>query len=500
MVDTVTIPTLELQAAMIQSGGNKSKAAEILGIHRQTLMKLLSEKLTTTRYVVTSAVNNTKVFAPFWKALQYYCDENEAELIVIPTRYKNPSAMRMTDPIWYDSAIMSHFCEVERELNSQVIVMGDVPIQPTASDPLSSLDPHAKGKWAIFGHPQIEMRMVPARMDSTPPMLHTTGSVSEKSYSASKLGKKAQLHHTYGAVVIECVGDKAYVRELVSNDSGEFYDVAGGVKKYSPKGIEELLRIPALVTGDEHIANSSERVMNATYYNKDSITAIARPEEIYRHDVLDFFSRNHHHTDPIQNFVKYLQGTDDVKAEVESTIRKIEETTPADSVSYLVGSNHNEALGRWMKESNPKVDPKNARFFHELSSVVYRLAEEKLTHKIDPFEVYAREIMGLADRVKFLGRNEGRTVEGVEVSYHGDKGANGARGSLTTFAKSSSKTVTGHTHGPGIKKGAWGVGHSTDGLDYQSGLSNWFNTHCLIYPNGKRQLIHVLSDGTWRAS
>ena len=55
--------------------------------------------------------------------------------------------------------------------------------------------------------------------------------------------------------------------------------------------------------------------------------------------------------------------------------------------------------------------------------------------------------------------------------------------------------IIGHSHTPGINKGVYQVGHSTDGMNYAKGHSGWMNTHCVIYPNGKRSLIHILPIG-----
>lgn len=490
---------LELRTALVRADGNITETARILRCDRGTVRKYKEEMMGVTRYVITNAVNNTKVFEPFWQSLQRYCELNDAILLVIPSLYKNPNAMQMKDPVWYTHEILPFICKEERQLNESVYVLGDLPIQPTASDPLSALEPHAKGKWAIIGHPQVAMKMIPGPIDHTPPMLHTTGSCCEKNYSKSKLGKKAELHHTYGATVVECVGDYAHVRELIADDSGVFYDVAGGVKRYTPKGVDDVAGVDALITGDEHIAVASERVMKSTYLDQNSLVAVAQPREIYRHDVLDFYARNHHHTDPIQNFVKFLKGADDVRAELEQTLNFVVNTTPEDAVSYVVASNHHEALDRWIREADPRRDPKNAPLLHELNTLVYREAEKRKDHRVNSFELFAREILNIPERVQFLSRTKSHYVGDIIVSFHGDKGSGGTRGSLATFSKIANKAVIGHIHGPGINKGAWATGYSADQLDYQDGLSNWFNTHCLVYPNGKRQMIHILADGSWRA-
>lgn len=72
-------------------------------------------------------------------------------------------------------------------------------------------------------------------------------------------------------------------------------------------------------------------------------------------------------------------------------------------------------------------------------------------------------------------------------------------GSLKGYGKIGVKTVTGHTHSPGIRDGAYQVGGSTRlGLAYLRGPSSWLHTHCAIYANGKRSLINII-DGEWRA-
>lgn len=59
-------------------------------------------------------------------------------------------------------------------------------------------------------------------------------------------------------------------------------------------------------------------------------------------------------------------------------------------------------------------------------------------------------------------------------------------------------SLTHNSHTPGIKHGCYQVGtSSTLRMDYTKGPSSWAHCHCVIYPNGKRQLIFVI-DGHWR--
>jgi hypothetical protein len=56
------------------------------------------------------------------------------------------------------------------------------------------------------------------------------------------------------------------------------------------------------------------------------------------------------------------------------------------------------------------------------------------------------------------------------------------------------KSITGHKHSPGIFRDAFVVGTSTVlNLDYAAGApSSWMNTHAVLYPNGKAQLINII--------
>ncbi len=89
-------------------------------------------------------------------------------------------------------------------------------------------------------------------------------------------------------------------------------------------------------------------------------------------------------------------------------------------------------------------------------------------------------------------------VAGVELGMHGDRGPNGSRGSIKNLRRIGVKSIIGHSHTPGIEEGCYQVGTSTVlNLEYANGPSSWLNTHCLLYPNGKRTLVNII-DGKWR--
>ncbi len=196
-----------------------------------------------------------------------------------------------------------------------------------------------------------------------------------------------------------------------------------------------------------------------------------------------------------------LKRVEDVRAELELTFGNIDRTTPKGVQNVIVASNHHEHFRRWMEETDPRADLKNLMIWAE-TFVAMGGATRMTDHgaeTLDPFIWWGQRMLRCAGRTRFLRRDESCRIAGIEVGYHGDQGANGARGHLTAFNKIGAKTVTGHSHTPGIREGAYAVGTSSRlRLEYNQGPSSWLQTHCVIYANGKRSLISVIN-GRWRA-
>jgi hypothetical protein len=124
---------------------------------------------------------------------------------------------------------------------------------------------------------------------------------------------------------------------------------------------------------------------------------------------------------------------------------------------------------------------------------------------IDPFAFWCfnpDEQKGLQSKENtiFLARDKSNVICGIETGFHGDIGSNGSRGSLSSFSKIGPKVIIAHSHTPGIREGAYQVGVSAMlDLEYQSGPSSWMHTHCIVYPDGTRTLIHII-DGQYKGN
>ena len=151
----------------------------------------------------------------------------------------------------------------------------------------------------------------------------------------------------------------------------------------------------------------------------------------------------------------------------------------------------------WLREGDVRLDPANAKYFHRMRAIQLE-ARESEGAWVPAFEL-AYRAKGKGAGVRFHARDAPLRIADIECSQHGDKGLNGARASLTSFAKLGERVIVGHSHTPGIRDGAYQVGvvGSYD-QGYNAGPSSWRHASALIYANGKRTLIFAV-DGRWRA-
>jgi hypothetical protein len=344
------------------------------------------------------------------------------------------------------------------------------------------------------------MISVPTPQNKLPKVLMTTGTITVPNYTKTKTGYNGEFNHTFGALTVTIKDDSIFhMRSILADADGSFYDLD---KLYKPDGnVKEGQEILAIATGDEHVDWIDEGVVKATYTNEDSIVNTLKPKKIFRHDTLDFYSRNHHHRGNfLTNFAKHhtLTGktpVNDIEAELKRCVDFINKTTPEYAKSYIVQSNHNDALTRWLGESDFREDPQNAVLFLKLNLAMLENCKMTLNgvSTISPFEYWAKD----KTNAVFLQRDKSYRVKDIEMSYHGDQGVNGARGSAVSFAQIGTKSIIGHSHSPMINKGVYQVGTSSRlKLEYTNGPSSWLHTHCIIYPNGKRTLINII-DGEW---
>lgn len=448
------------------------------------------------RFVITSAQNATPIHDGFFGSLRTYCDFHDAELVVIPLRYKNPtsrwSQSQENSETW-DPVLAPYLYNQRKKLNENLMLVGDVKTVPTATKPLSGFESITGSSSAIFGHTKLQMTTIATPSDRYPKILATTGAVTVKNYTDSKAGKKGEFHHALAAVVVEIVGKKFFIRHVNAMPDGTFIDLE---YEYSPAGVADAGRALALVLGDTHRATMDKSVEHVTFHDKTGIVETLDPQQLVFHDLHDGVSTNHHtKKDPFAQVAKRVSLLHLVKEEVMEDVMWLARVCQGRS-GVLVASNHDDFLARWLREQDWRFDPDNSEFY--LETALHLVKEIKAGNSTPhPFIYWVDKLKGNSP-ITCLKRDESFMLGGVELSLHGDQGPNGTRGSRENLRRIGVKSIVGHSHSPGIEEGCYQAGTSTPlRVDYNRGPSSWLQAHVVLYANGKRAILPII-DGKWR--
>ncbi len=462
------------------------------------------------RYLLTSAQNNTPVHAELLRNLKAYAKHINGVLMVSRFAYNvNAFAARESKPgagefarHYFAPEIEPYVCDERVALAPSLHWCGEVNILPTAERPLSGFENYTGRASAIFPHAKQTMESIPTPPGTSGAKLnYTTGAITLRNYIQRKAGLKAEYQHAYGALIVEIDDDgRWFVRQIRAHEDGTFQDldclVAGGV-------VTESVRVHAIQWGDVHVAQL-DPVVRETNWARGGMLDTLRPKYQFLHDVLDFQSQNHHdRKNPHAVFAKHAAGRTSVSRELEELAAFLSsESARVWCESVVVGSNHDAALMRWLRDADLRDDPENAEIWLKLNSVVYAAA------KVPGADFHLlRSVMrglGVPPSVRFLQDDESFVLcrhagGGIEAGMHGHAGANGSRGSPRQFARLGRRTNTGHTHSAGIHGDAFVAGTSSLlRMSYTSGPSSWSHSHIVTYPGGNRAIV-TLRDGRWRA-
>ncbi len=172
------------------------------------------------RFVITCAQNGTPVHKNFLRSLKQYCRFNDAELIVIPIRYKNPTSTwtksQINAEVWAPE-LRSYLYNQRKKLCANLVLLGDVKTRPTATKPLSAFEAITAGESGILGHTKLQLLTVPTPQGRYPKILTTTGAVTVKNYTESKSGMLGELHHFLGACAVDIVGGNFFMRQVIAD-------------------------------------------------------------------------------------------------------------------------------------------------------------------------------------------------------------------------------------------------------------------------------------------
>lgn len=520
------------------AGGNISRAAIALGIPRSTLsgrikragvsskpiasgradtlpirVNKLPKRDEVTRYILTSAQNNTHVHPPVWENLKALADYFEADIYVGTFTYnknayselsvKRGKSKTRETKLWYDPEILPHIVDERVELAPNLHWCGEMNILPTAVDPLNGFETYTHRSSGIFPSVKFAMRSIPGgtKNDSTK-FNYTTGCVTQRNYVQKRAGLRAEHHHGYGGLIVEVNADGSWwVRQLNASTDGTIYDldlVVEDGEVYQSDGVA------AISWGDVHELMLDREVRDANWGHKGMLDTL-RPRQQFIHDVLLGSVTNHWEAkNPHSKFRRFAQGGgfSSLEEELIQAGSFLEDIGRAFCETVVVDSNHDRPwIERWLQNPDGQDSPKNMILWHKLNAALLEAIQDDphTAHPINVLQYAIQEIYDLANDVTFLKEDESRVVAGIECGQHGHLGPNGSRGTPRNLSKLGRRANVGHYHSAGIWDGLYAAGSSARlDLTYNSGPSSWSNSHVVTYPNGKRTVVTVWQ-GKWRA-
>ena len=442
-------------------------------------------------FLITYAQSYAKLNKKMLQEMEAYASEINAEIIIIPGRYKNPTSLSKSKEItdnekrispWPEETLKYLFASPQ-SIHRDITICADLKIQPTAALPLSGIESFTSDQTTIVGHPRIHLITPPRIEGYHEKVLLTTGSITDSEYTDTKIGKIGEFHHQYGFTIVELNNNEYHIRQIQCENDGSFYDLDNFVKdgtvvKYreAPLGI---------VLGDLHIGEEDKQAVKSSF---DMIEKL-RVRNVICHDIFNGHSISHHEKNNIIiQYNREKDGTNSLSSEIE-TMCQFFENAPKDLNFVCVRSNHDDFLDRWITDNDWRRNPNKVDYLKYVNAIVEGNAPKGVIPYV--LENRFKNVTGLYIDSTYV-------VGDYECAMHGHVGANGSRGSANQFKKLHTKTITGHTHAPIRIDGHISVGCLTKKrVGYNVGPSSWMHANVIIYPNGKASHIFLTKSYKW---
>lgn len=176
--------------------------------------------------------------------------------------------------------------------------------------------------------------------------------------------------------------------------------------------------------------------------------------------------------------------------------------------TVVVNSNHDRHLERYLKEIDWREDAENAELILQLTARCLRAI--RLDDRAFNLVEYALKegapagLVTALESLDFLAEDQSDVIlkqvdGGIECGLHGDRGANGSRGTPQGIARMGRRINMADKHTAEIVDLVYvaGVSGQLD-MGYNKGPSSWTQAHIVTYNNGCRAIVSVWK-GRWRA-
>lgn len=470
---------------------------------------LLPPKGLVTRYILTSAQNNTYLNRQVWEAIVALAKYYDARILVGTFSYntnaygvlavKEGTKQERQVEVWFEPELLPLIYDHRVELAPGLVWCGEMNILPTDTDPFSGLETYSHRKSSIFPHVKMGMRSIETMQSEPAKFSYTTGTVTLKNYIQKKAGLKAEHHHVYGGLLVEVDSEGHWwVRQLGAHTDGRIQDLDVCVEKGK---VTTSNRIEAVTWGDIHATWVEKDVVRQSMDMIDKL----RPRFQFLHDVMEGVSINRHQVKnkcPHRAFDRWLRGFHRVDAELAETAKVIDKYARPFSEIIVPDSNHDGWwLKSWLAKYDYRLDPANAELFLRLQTFFYReMRAGKMPRDVNVMDFALRDA-GLKTAVRFLLPDESFTIcnKKIECGMHGHLGTGGSQGTPRQLSKIGRRANTAHTHSAGIYNGLYVAGTSSKlKWDYAYGPSAWSHSHVVTYPSGSRAIVTMYA-GKWRA-
>lgn len=441
------------------------------------------------RFLVTTAVADSKAHSGFLSAMENYAKRNDAEIIIMPCEsvtnsFENKKAV-------FDEVFMNKnykFVQRDTHLNENISLCS-IQVSAKQVKPISGLSRlgNREGSY-VFASPKQFLEYIPAgNSRSKNYSIMTTGACTvpnyyNEVYISKRLSYVADKDHCIGAIVIEIEDDKIFhFRQIQAAKDGSFIDL--GVNYFANGTIEQVSA--SIVFGDLHGVQADVNVLKDFIYGIKHIDIDA----IYLHDVFDGVSISHHIQKISDRFVRHVQDNSSLEIELKKTGALVETIYNAlgKPKVKIVKSNHDEFLTRYLENGRYTDDPINHYAALKIATALFE-KEDVLKRG---FEVVGQNTFDW----EFLPRDCTDKIGKIELGAHGDLGMNGSFPSLASFERIYGDCVVGHNHSAAIHRGVFRVGTMSHyDLGYNRGPSSWTQTNCIVYANGQRQLLNIINE------
>jgi hypothetical protein len=465
-------------------------------LSQKAIKELRSQIKKHKKFVVTTAVTGCSVDDNFYQSIKLYCKTNNALLLILVS--SDPAHMKSVGGYGSTDSKLTNECIVfeDTELNSNLF-LSTIKLSAKHIDPITGLDRIGQRDGSfIFASPKQRLHMVPTSNIKLPHALMTTGAITKPNYNtdmymSERTAYIANHDHIMGAIVLEVKNnDEYHFRQVQADVNGSFVDLG---KRYTLDKITDDAP-EAIVLGDWHSGENDPTVTLCT----EQMLKQLKPKNVILHDAFNGLSVNHHEDESqILKAKRAVKGLLSLENEIEQLAKDIEWFTSLVSGQVvMVKSNHDEFLCKhYLQHGKYTIDPHNHYYAVCLAKAMLEGADP-LKFAVENKFKNPKGFTSL--KVLWLQRDDDFLIKDIQLGAHGDKGPNGSRGSLRGMEKAYGNSVSGHSHTPGILRGAWAVGTSSLlKLSYNSGPSSWLQTHCLVYSDGSRQLINIIN-GKWK--